>query len=245
MAKLSAILQERFQKKEKPKMGELGSQTSQGQLTPFSGLFGVPSAKEKEREELTQILAKYAFEEGKDIAQDLSSLLAVTVEVKAIHNQALLLHGERIKRAQEILKKYREGAFTAWLKCTYGNRQTPYNFLQYYEFYLKMPKVLHSQIEAMPRQAIYTLAAREGELSKKEEVVRSYKGETKQQMIALIRSLFPLKEEDKRGEKIVENSIKQLERLHLTFLHAQPKISFKQRQRLLKLLDLLETAINN
>jgi hypothetical protein len=95
----------------------------------------------------------------------------------------------------------------------------------------------------MPRQAIYTLATREGELCKKEEIVRNYKGETKQQMIALIRSLFPLKEEDKRGEKIVENSIKQLERLHVTFRHAQPKISPKQKQKLLKLLDLLQSSI--
>jgi Uncharacterised protein family (UPF0137) len=243
MAKLSSILQERFRKKEKPKMSELGAQTSQGNLTVFSGLFGMPSSGEKEKKELAEILSKYASDDAIDISYDLSSLLAITEEVKAINNQATLLHGERIKKAQEILKKYREGAFTAWLHAAYGNRQTPYNFLQYYEFYSKMPKSLHPQMEAMPRQAVYTLASRVGEFSKKEEIVRNYKGETKQQMITLIRSFFPLKEGDKRGENIVENSIKQLERLNTTFRHAQPKISAKHKQRLLELLELLKSYL--
>jgi len=245
MAKLSSILQGRFQKKEKPKMSELGSKTSQGELTPFSGLFGTPRSGEKEEKELSELLLKYASEEQIDVSKDLFSLLALTAEVKAINNQAALLHGERIKKAQEILKKYREGAFTAWLKCTYGNRQTPYNFLQYYEFYLKMPKVLHPQMEAMPRQAVYTLASREGEFSKKEEIVKNYKGESKQQMIALIRSFFPLSDDDKRREKVVENSIKQLERLKTLFVQNRPRMTTREKNRLLELAEQLKSVFTN
>ena len=244
MAKLTSILQERFRKKEKPKMSELAEKTAEGQLTVFSGLFGMPRTGEKEKREITELLSKYASDGTADISQDLSSLLALTAEVKAINNQAALLHGERIKKAQQILKKYREGAFTAWLNATYGNRQTPYNFLQYYEFYLKMPKALHSQIEAMPRQAIYTLASREGELTKKEEIVRNYMGETKQQMITLIRSLFPLSQDDKRGENIVENALKQLERLGTIFSLGKPQLSAKQKAALLERLELLKNYIN-
>lgn len=243
MAKLSSILQQRFQKKEKPKMNELGSKTSQGELTAFSGLFGIPANTENEKKILQEILAKYASDETVDNEKDLLHLLAITAEVKAISNQAVLLHGERIKKAQEILKNYQEGAFTAWLKCTYGNRQTPYNFLQYYEFYSKMPKGLHSQIELMPRQAVYTLASREGEFDKKEEIVRSYKGESKQQMITLIRALFPLKESDNRRENSIENAIKQLERLRSTFSHLQPKASPQQKKKLLELLGELKSYI--
>jgi hypothetical protein len=245
MVKLREILQERFQKKEKPKMNELGSKTSKGELTPFAGVFGTPKAAEEERQELTALLVKYASEEQTDISQDLSSLLLLTVEVKAINNQAALLHGERIKKAQEILKKYREGAFTAWLKCSYGNRQTPYNLLQYYEFYLSMPKLLHSQIEAMPRQAIYTLASREGDLSKKEEIVRSYKGETKQQMIALIRNLFPLKEHDKRKEKFIENTIKQLDRLQTEWPEKALRLTSGEKRQLLTLLNSLKKSVED
>ena len=82
------------------------------------------------------------------------------------------MHGERIKKAQEILKSYRDGAFTAWLLAAYGNRQTPYNFLQYYELYTALSPGLHSQLEAMPRHAVYVLASRSGELTQKETMVR-------------------------------------------------------------------------
>ena len=106
-----------------------------------------------------------------------------------------------------------------------------------------MPKTLHPQIESMPRQAIYTLSSRDGALSKKEELVRNYKGETKQQMITLIRSLFPLKEDDKRGENIAQSSIKHLQRLVTTFAHAKPKLTAKQKTELLELLDTLKSQI--
>ncbi len=242
--KLDSALQERFQKKEKPKMSELGSQTAHGQLTAFAGLFGSLRTGDKEKQEITEILTKYAVEETVDITDDLTYLLSLTAEVKAINNQAALLHGERIKKAQSVLKKYREGAFTAWLGATYGNRQTPYNFLQYYEFYLKVPKGLHPQIEAMPRQAVYTLASRDGEFSKKEEIVRNYQGETKQQMITLIRTFFPLKESDKRGEDLVDNAIKQLERLELSFSRAKLNVNPKQQRRLLELLNSIKSSLN-
>ena len=78
MAKFSSILQGRFQKKEKPKMEELGSKTSQGELTPFAGLFGNPKTSEKEEKELTEILQKYSSEEYMDFTEDLRLLLALT-----------------------------------------------------------------------------------------------------------------------------------------------------------------------
>lgn len=244
MAKLTELLQQRFLKKEKPKMSELAEKSSEGQLTVFSGIFGNPRLGEKEKAELSDLLQKYAQDETADLSQDLNTLFAITSEVKAINNQAAILHGERIKRAQTILKKYREGAFTAWLLATYGNRQTPYNFLQYYEFYAKMPQTLHAQIESMPRQAVYTLASREGALSKKEDIVRNYKGETKQQMMTLIRSLFPLKEEDRRRENLGESSIKQLQRLIFCIENTKPKFSQKQKETILKLLEILKGKLN-
>ena len=243
MAKLSTILQERFRAKEKPKMGELATKTSEGQLTVFSGLFGYRSLGEKEKEALTTLLQKYSLDPTQDLSSDLSYLLAITSEVKAINNQAAILHGERIKRAQEILKKYRDGAFTAWLIAAYGNRQTPYNFLQYYEFYHQVSSTLRSQIDLMPRQAIYTLASREGDFEQKEEIVRNYKGESKQQVITLIRAVFPLKESDKRREDIAAGSIKQLQRLATALSHAEVMLSSAQKRTLLKLLETIKFQV--
>ena len=98
-------------------------------------------------------------------------MISLTCEVKAINNQAAILHGERIKKAHQILTPYKDGAFTAWLISTYGNRQTPYNLMQYYEFCEAMPKNLREQIEWMPRQAVYVLATRTGEWKIKQEIV--------------------------------------------------------------------------
>jgi len=244
MAKLTAILQQRFRKKEKPKMTELAEKTTDGQLTVFSGIFGMGKLGEKEREELSSLLQRFSPDESSDVTEDLNSLIAITSEVKAINNQAAILHGERIKQAQTILKNYQDGAFTAWLMATYGNRQTPYNFLQYYEFHSKIPKALHHQVESMPRQAVYTLASRDGSFSKKEEVVRNYQGETKQQMITMIRSLFPLDEKDGRREDVSETTLKTLQRLVTTFERSQVKMTYKQKRSMHELLDLLGSLVD-
>jgi hypothetical protein len=241
MAKLSSLLHERFKKKEQPKISELAEKTSEGHLTPFAGVFGLCRTEEKDRIHLKELLHKYAVEEHIDISNDLSFLLEITAEVKAIHNQAAILHGERIKRAQDILKKYREGAFSAWLVATYGNRQTPYNFLQYYEFYKKMPHSLHPQIEAMPRQAVYTLASREGELSQKEEIVRNYKGETKQAMLTLIRSVFPLQEGDLRKEDLATAALKQLQQVQNSLKNV--RFNSQQREYALELIALIQNEV--
>ncbi|MFZ0565648.1 MAG: CT583 family protein [Chlamydiales bacterium] len=242
MSKFSSILQQKFRKKEKPKTTALVEKKSEREL---SNIFGKWELEEQERDALSVLLQKYAPDEQQpDVDQDLSQLVTITSEIKAINNQAAILQGERIKRAQQILKKYRDGAFTAWLLTTYGNRQTPYNFLQYYEFYSKMPQTLHSQINSMPRQAIYTLASREGVLSKKEEIVRNYNGETKQQLITLIRSEFPLKEKDKRRENIGENTIKGLKQLIVQFKQTSVKLTTTQKETLKELLDQFASSVD-
>lgn len=234
MAKLTSLLNQRFLKKEKPKMAALVEQTNEGNLTSFAGIFGTAKLGQKEKEAIQDLLQKYAPEVEMDVEKDLEQLMDITSEVRAITNQAAILHGERIKKAQDILKKYRDGAFSAWLVAAYGNRQTPYNFLQYYEFFNQMPKTLHTQIESMPRQAIYTLASREGSLEKKEEIVRNYQGETKQQLISHIRSLFPLEDSDRRREKIGEGAISALKRLILVFEQPKARLTSKQKKTLLE-----------
>lgn len=242
MAKLSSILQQRFRKKDKPKMSQLAEKSAEGSLTVFSGVFAVKALEDKDKEDLLTLLRKYA-ENDEDVSQDALALAHLTTEVKAINNQAVILHGERIKKAQAILKKYREGAFTAWLVSAYGNRQTPYNFLQYYEFYNQMPKTLHSQIEGMPRQAIYTLASRDGSLEKKEEVVRNYKGETKEELISLIRANFPLEEKDGRRENIAETTLKSLQKAIAPFEKGNIKLTKQERRSLLSALKKLEAFV--
>ena len=214
MAKVNSLISQRLkQAGEKfSKIVNLGELSNSGNLSSFSGVFRVSALSEEEQEKLKALLLAYK-EEKQEIKQDLTSLILLTSEVKAINNQAAILHGERIKKAQDLLKKYRDGAFSAWLIDTYGNRQTPYNFLQYYELYKTLPKTLHNKLEEMPRQAVYTLASRNGPFEKKQEIIKNYSGQPKQELLLTIRESFPLSKEDKRAQDMGEYALSSLRRL--------------------------------
>lgn len=214
MSKFNDILNLRFRQKETQgsKMTALVERANNGDLSSFSGVFRVTALNSVEVSTLEAILKNFRQSEFFNVDADLKALTTITSEVKAITNQAVILHGERIKRAQEILKKYLDGAFTAWLYSTYGNRQTPYNFLQYYEFYTMMPQSLHSKIDQMPRQVIYSLASRAGDHAKKEELVKNYAGQTKQELLNQIRMEFPLDDTDKRLPNLAAHAITFLKR---------------------------------
>jgi len=215
MAKFNSLLNLRLKQKESEntKMTALAERSKSGNLSSFSGVFQISSLTDLEKQKLEDILKGFREDENYNVDGDLKSLVAITSEVKAITNQAIILHGERIKKAQEVLKAYKEGAFTAWLMTTYGNRQTPYNFMQYYEFYSLTPKELHPTVDKMPRQAIYTLASRNGEIDEKIKIVENYKGQSKQELLSIIREYFPLSETDQRTPNNSSQVISHLRRI--------------------------------
>lgn len=245
MSKFNDLLNLRFKQKETPqtKMTALVELSNKGELSSFSGVFRVSSLNEKEKEAIATILKNYRHNDFDDVDIDLKALSAITSEVKAITNQAVILHGERIKKAQEILKKYQDGAFTAWLYTTYGNRQTPYNFLQYYEFYTLMPTSLHPQIDQMPRQVVYSLASRLGPLEKKKEIIENYIGQPKQELLNLIRIEFPLAEDDKRLPNLASHAFNFLKRAKEILKNPLCTPSIEEKKRLQALLSQIKTLI--
>ncbi|MBN1914849.1 MAG: CT583 family protein [Parachlamydiales bacterium] len=247
MSKLNELLGLRLKKKteeEKNKILTLAQLSSKGHLSSFSGVFPITPLNEREKEDLLNIVKEFSVDESYDYQEDLSQLMNITSEVKAITNQAIILHGERIKKAQNILKNYQEGAFTAWLVATYGNRQTPYNFLQYYNFIHSMPQDLHTIIDTMPRQAIYTLASRPGQMDKKQEIVQNYRGESKKELLTQIRQEFPLDRDDKRLPNLANQAIASLKRNKDLFSHSLFSPNEKQKILLHQLLDELHTLLN-
>lgn len=245
MGKLSALLSKRLGNKEnyQGKIAELAQRSSEGSLSGFSGVFGVSELNEKERGGLVALLEKYAPPD-REIQNDLRLLSSLTAEVKAITHQAVILHGERIKRAQELLKSYRDGAFSAWLVITYGNRQTPYNFLQYYSFYTALPERMRPYMEKMPRQAVYTLASREGSLEKKLQILLDAQGQTKEALVRTIRMAFPLSQKDGRRENVGENALGLLQRLTGSLKATEetfsPKLAARLAEQLKELLTVVE-----
>lgn len=210
--------------------------------TPLDHLLVLSNLNDEEKSDLKGLLEKYASENS-SIETDLKSLVSITSEIKAINNQAIILHGERVARAQKLLKPYKEGVFTAWLVATYGNRQTPYNFLQYYSFYQKLPSNLRDKLEKMPRQAIYTLASRDGDFKNKVELVKTYAGQSKQQLIKEIRTTFPLDQGDKRRQKSQEHLVHSLNKIY-DQLKEETNLSVKNRDRLREALKNIESIID-
>jgi hypothetical protein len=248
MSKFNDLLNLRFKSKpspQPPKMTALVERATNGDLSSFSGVFRVTALNETEKSALEGILKSFRMAETYDVDPDLKALMAITSEVKAITNQAVILHGERIKKAQDILKKYRDGAFTAWLYATYGNRQTPYNFLQYFEFYSTMPQDLHPKIDQMPRQAVYTLASRSGPIERKREIVTNYTGQPKQELLKMIREIFPLSEDDGRMPNFGVHGIAFLKRAREMFKNSHCKLTPEEKTRAHQLLDQIRVLIEN
>jgi hypothetical protein len=246
MGKINTILAQRLKMatQKLSKMTNLVEMSSSGNLSSFSGVFRVTDLNEKEKEALLSLLTHYK-NETQEIGDDLFQLSALTAEVKAINNQAIILHGERIKKAQDILKDYQDGAFSAWLIAAYGNRQTPYNFLQYYELYTTLPEKLHAKLDEMPRQAVYSLASRNGENEQKQLIIQNYKGEPKQELLKLIREKFPLAETDRRAQDLSNVAVGILRRLRDQLSTPAFAPNAKQKTELLQILKDIKTLIEN
>lgn len=244
MSDIKSMLSKRFEKdmSKTTKMDLLASKSSSGSLSSFSGVFKVVDLNTEEKNSLETLLRTYGGHD-QEIISDLEALSVITSELKAINNQAVILHGERIKKAQSILKEYKDGAFSAWLMTTYGNRQTPYNFLQYYELYSSFSEQLQKCIDLMPKQVIYTLASRQGSLKEKERFILGYRGETKQQLLALLREAFPLDEEDRRSQKLPKHTLQSLKSLSSVFRKASFKPTVQEKELLIQELDHLKSLI--
>jgi len=244
MSNVKSILSKRFEKGEQKttKMDQLAAKTSSGSLSSFSGVFKVVDLSPEEKASLEDLLKNYTLSE-ETLSRDLTDLSTITSELKAINNQAIILHGERIKKAQNILKTYKDGAFSAWLLATYGNRQTPYNFLQYYELYIALSEQLQRSAELMPKQVIYTLASREASLEQKKQFILGYQGETKDKLLSLLRELFPLEEQDRRSQRLPKQALRQLKSLSSLCKKNSFKPTSQEKAILLALLEEVQTLV--
>ncbi|MDF2550481.1 MAG: Virulence plasmid protein pGP6-D-related protein [Chlamydiales bacterium] len=221
----------------------------QGQSGPknaFRSLFDVQALEQEEAKEIEEILLHYAPEENDEekIQADLRQLKTLTSEIQSISRQSILLLGERLHKAQTLLKNYGDGKkpFTEWLNKAFRSRKTAYNALSYYSLYQKMPTdALKNSLKQMPQKVAYILASREGDLDKKLELIASHHQQKQELLIALIQEWFPLNTADKRQNtspfnliRSIELSLKQLQKISL---------SKEARQALRHLKDTIDTLL--
>ncbi len=238
MSKANSLATALLEKKpqEKQEFKESFEVTKPALMSGFRGMFGERTLSPYEEERIEEILKAHGTEkEHSQVEEDCRSLFRITSEIKAISNQSILLHGERIKRAQEILKGYKDGAFTAWLLATYGNRQTPYSMLQYFDLYTSLPQKEKLLIESLPKKAAYALASREGAFETKLQLLKGYKGEKQQEMIVRIRETFPKNSADKRTKSLSLSLLHELEKLVARLEGRAEKFTPDERKRLQEL----------
>lgn len=142
------------------------------------------------------------------IAKDAFIIEQLTSELKGIGRQGVFLMGERVCKAKEILKSYKDGTFTRWLIRTFGTRKTGYNALSYYELCKRLPaQNIREKFMRIPLSAAYNLASREGSLNKKISLIKDFAGKTQKEIISEIKKQFPTQKRGGRKEIISVESI--------------------------------------
>lgn len=212
MSRIESLLEERFSGTESKKVKQLAHKSSHGELSSAANLFTSRMPTSDEVQAMQTLLERFSTD-ANHLSEDAQSLVALTLEAKAINHQAALLHGERIKRAQTILKQYQEGAFSVWLVQTYGNRQTPYNFLLYHDLFHTLEKALQQKFEEMPKACAYALAARNGPIEEKQAVITQLYSSDRKTLLEEIQKRFPLASSDKRKKQWGTQLIREFQRL--------------------------------
>ena len=201
-----------------------------------------PLTPEQDRE-IQLILADMCYPSDgveEQVESDHKSLSDITTQIGAIDRQGVLLHGERIHKARDILKKYKDGAFTRWLGVAYKNRQTPYRILQYYEFFKSLGKDEQRYMQSMPLRAAYVLASRDGDQQKKVEIIKQHHLSSPDDIIQAVQDVFPLNASDRRKGR--ESDVVLVESLRATLLKIKKKnhlsnSAFEKLQELRELMD--------
>lgn len=243
MTKTKTLLSFLTAKKTSQEVDDLIEKKSEETSLSLTNAFNATPLDQNEESIIQNILEHYKNDEG-ETTNDLKNILTITSEIRAISNQAALLHGQRIKKAQQILRNYREGAFSAWLLAAYGNRQTPYNFLQYYDFCTSLPHQLREKLDRMPKQIVYILASRKGTLEEKETIVKNYNGQAKGEILEEIRKTFPLKENDLRAKTRSKTFLETIRKLHKQIASSNLNLNEEELLEFTHILEEIKTLLS-
>lgn len=215
---------------------------AQGTINAFHALFSVQELNPFEQQTIETILEEGAAVSSprQQVEEDLYEIKRLTKELRAIRRQELVLIGERVSAAREVLKKYKDRSFRDWLQLTFGSFKTGYNYLAFYDLYVSVPDDMKMHLKDMPAKAVYILASHKAPLEKKLELLRHHSQKTAHGVIAAIREMLggsDLLSRKKSNEQLISLLEKNAVLLSVEYVDA------KQRDRLISLIDHLNDLV--
>lgn len=209
MAKTQTISNPAFEKNPESKQGF----NLAPKVNPFNSIFETTLLDEKTANAIDRLMVNIVSPENADeeqVRNDAIQLKNITIEVRSIEKQGILLVGERLFKAREILGKYgrTNENFTSWLKIAFKTFSTAYNAISYYELYKALPKAdLQAKLKEMPNKAAYVLASRKGEIEQKAEIIEKYADLRADEIITIVQDKFPTFSKKERKKSSVQTLI--------------------------------------
>ena len=221
--------------------------TPRAPISPFNGLFNVQELNEKENRAIEKILVD-GYEPGffgeETVEVDTNELKRITKELKAISKQGVILIGERIAKAREILKKYKEQSFRDWLTLTYGSFKSGYNYVSFYDLHESLPDHLKGKLKEMPAKAAYVLASKDAPIERKAEIVEHHASEPAQNIITIIQETLGTDQARKSNRKpVIDKILNSMEKEVLKLSRRKEYMDPGQKQRMQDLIDQLRSII--
>lgn len=171
----------------------------------FEAYFGVKPLDKIEANRIEKLLVE-GYQPGtipeEQASKDVDVLKQITSEIKAISKQQVVLTGQRVYEAQELLKSYKDGTFSKWLESTFGERKTGYNYLNFFRLHKALPNDdLRERLKRFPQKSAYMLASKNVAIEEKTEIINEYSGLNHDELVILMQERFPAASTDKRKMK--------------------------------------------
>ncbi len=218
------------------------------QVNSFNSIFETKPLDESESNRIECLLldgCMLGSTSEEQVKRDVSKLKLITSEIRAIGRQGIVLMGERVYKAKEILKLYKDGTFTRWLESTFGTRKTAYNVLSYFELHRDLPKPeLKERFKKIPLRAAYVLASREGSLNAKADIIREYYKLGHNELVTIIQKKLPVVVQDKRAKKsFAERLIIQMRNIARQLENRKHLLTVNNREALAEIQEKLKSLL--
>ncbi|MES2199124.1 MAG: CT583 family protein [Chlamydiota bacterium] len=182
-------------------------------------------------------------EKDQEHPEDMTALATVTKELKAINRQNIVLLGERISKAREILR-YSEKGFKQWLHLVFGSHSTGYNYLNYFELHNSLPKEhLKNKLEEMPAKAAYVLASKDASIDQKVDIIETHYTEQAKNIISHVKATLS-SDEDKNLINPIDKLLDTLEKTVTKLFKMKEAFDDDQKQKILHILNNAENNFN-